>query len=188
MNGTNLIAYVLAGGGSRRMGTDKLFLQIDGRSLLERTVATCKACFTQVKLVAGQAAGFSMLECPVVLDSPRARGPMAGVIAALEDCETDCCFVTAADLFDLSVEVIESLIAHYRGQQYLGVNESRGLQPLCGIYHKSSLDVFYRCAQRDEYRMAAVVTALNHSGIAVPAGRWRNINTPEDLPIGGAHG
>jgi molybdopterin-guanine dinucleotide biosynthesis protein A len=59
MNGKDLIAYVLAGGGSRRMGVDKLFLHIGGRSLLERTIATCEVCFKQVRLVAGQSAKFS---------------------------------------------------------------------------------------------------------------------------------
>jgi len=188
MNGSDLTAYVLAGGGSRRMGTDKLSLQIGGQPLLERTIATCAACCKQVKLVAGPSARFSMINCPVVSDSPRARGPMAGVIAALEDCDTDGCFVTAADLFDLSVAVIESLIAQYHGQQYLGVTEPGGVQPLCGIYHKSSLEVFYRRAQHHDFRMTEAVLALDHSGIALPAGQWRNINDPADLPIGGLNG
>jgi molybdopterin-guanine dinucleotide biosynthesis protein A len=184
----NLVAYVLAGGSSRRMGVDKLFLQIDGQSLLERTLATCEAYFQQVKLVAGQSAKFSSLDYPVVLDSPRARGPMAGVIAALEDCGTDVCFVTAADLFDLSAEVIASLVAQYRGQQYFGLIETNRLQPLCGIYHKSSLNVFYRCAQNREFRMAEALKILNHSGIILPTGQWRNINYREDLAIGGLNG
>jgi molybdopterin-guanine dinucleotide biosynthesis protein A len=113
---------------------------------------------------------------------------MAGVIAALEDCETDSCFLTAADLFDLSAEVIASLVAQYRGQQYLGVIESNGLQPLCGIYHTSSLGAFYRCAQNGEYRMAEALNELNFGGVALPSGQWRNINSPEDLAVEGLNG
>ncbi|UCD94391.1 MAG: molybdenum cofactor guanylyltransferase [Candidatus Zixiibacteriota bacterium] len=184
----DLIAYVLAGGSSRRMNTDKLFLKIGGKSLLERTIATCEACFEQVKLVAGQSAKFSSLGYTVVLDSPRAGGPMAGVIAALEDCDTDSCFVTAADLVDLSAEVIYSLVSRYRGQQYLGLIETDGLQPLCGIYHKSSLQAFYRCAQNNEFCMDASMKALNHNGVVLPPGQWRNINCPKDLEIGGLNG
>jgi molybdopterin-guanine dinucleotide biosynthesis protein A len=188
MVGKDLIAYILAGGSSRRMGVDKLFLQISGQPLLARALATCEAYFRQVKLVAGQSAKFSSLDYPVVLDSPRARGPMAGVIAALEDCGTDVCFVTAADLFDLSVEVIASLLTKYRGQQYFGLIETNRLQPLCGIYHKSSLNVFYRCAQNGEFRMADALKALNHGGVVLPSGRWRNINNREDLVMGGLNG
>jgi molybdopterin-guanine dinucleotide biosynthesis protein A len=185
---SDFIAYVLAGGSSHRMRVDKLFLQIGGQSLLERAIATCEPCFRQVRLVAGQSDRFSSLDYTVVLDSPRASGPMAGVIAALEDCETDSCFLTAADLFDLSSEVIESLVAQYRGQQYLGVKESSGLQPLCGIYHRSSLGAFYRCAQNGKYRMADALNELKSDGVALPSGQWRNINSPEDLAVGGLDG
>ena len=185
---SDFIAYVLAGGSSHRMRVDKLFLQIGGQSLLERAIATCEPCFRQVRLVAGQSDRFSSLDYTVVLDSPRASGPMAGVIAALEDCETDSCFLTAADLFDLSAEVIESLVDQYRGQQYLGVKESSGLQPLCGIYHRSSLGAFYRCAQNGKYRMADALNELKSDGVALPSGQWRNINSPEDLAVGGLNG
>ena len=184
----DIIAYVLAGGSSRRMGVDKLFLQIGGQSLLERTIATCEACFKQVKLVTGNAAKFSLLDYTVVLDSPGVHGPMAGVIAALEDCDTDRCFVTAADLFDLSAEVIASLVTQYRGQQYMGLIETNCLQPLCGLYHKSSLETLYRFAEKDEYSMIKAVKALNHSGIVLPAGQWRNLNYRADLAAGGLNG
>ncbi len=170
------------------MGVDKLFLQVGGKSLLERTIAVCEACFGQVKLVAGQSDRFSALDYEVVEDSPRALGPMAGVIAALEDCSAESCFVTAADMFDLSAEIIASLISRYRSQQYLGLIETSGLQPLCGLYHRSSLQTLYRFADNGEYGMTKAVTALNHSGLALPDGQWRNINYQEDLAMGGLNG
>ncbi len=188
MVGKEITAYILAGGSSRRMGTDKLFLQIEGRSLLERTISVCEPYFGQVKLVSGNSDKFSSLDYPVVIDSPMANGPMAGIIAALKDCATDNCFVTAADLFDLKVDVITALISRYNGQQYLGLLESGGVQPLCGIYNKSALEVFYRFAQNGKYCMTEAVIAMDHHGITLPAGDWRNINSPADLPIGGYGG
>jgi len=170
------------------MGVDKLFLQINGRSLLEHTIAVCETSFHPVKLVSGKADKFSLLEYPIVIDSPKACGPMAGVIAALEDCEADYCFVTAADLFDLRAEVITLLIDQYKGQQYLGMLEPDGIQPLCGIYHKSALEAFYQFAQKGEFSMKKAVAALNHEAVALPAGTWRNINSPEDLVRGGLNG
>lgn len=188
MIGRDIIAYILAGGGSRRMGVDKLFLQIGGQSLVERTIAVCETSFKKVKLVAGESAKFASLGHTVVLDSPRARGPMAGIIAALEDCDTDSCFITAADLIDLSPDLISSLADKYHGQQYLGLIEKNGMQPLCGFYHRSSLDVLYRFAENGEYSMVKAVMALNHRGMVLPAGRWRNINCREDLATGDING
>jgi molybdopterin-guanine dinucleotide biosynthesis protein A len=187
MTTVNFNAYILAGGSSRRMGVDKLFLQIEGRSMLERAIATCKSCFRRVKLAAGQADRLSSLDCEVIIDSTKAKGPMAGIIAALEDCRTNSCFVTAADLPDLSAEMIESLVSQYRGQQYFGFIEANNIQPLCGIYHVSSLEVFYRFAQNNDFRMTEAVEALNYGGIDLPECRWRNINRPQDLPDGASN-
>jgi len=184
----DITAYILAGGRSRRMGVDKLFLRIEGRSLLERTIEACKASFDTVKLVSRPSDKLSSLGLPMVTDSPRAGGPMAGVIAALEDCEDDRCFITAADLFDLGSPIIESIISRYADEQYLGLREAGGIQPLCGIYHTSSLEVFYRMADGGEYSMTKAVRELAHSAIALPEGRWRNINRPGDLAIGGLDG
>ncbi|MCP4583105.1 MAG: molybdenum cofactor guanylyltransferase [candidate division Zixibacteria bacterium] len=180
----NLDAYILAGGRSRRMGTDKLYLQIDGQTLLERTIATCRACLKKVKLVAGNSARLSSLSVELVLDSPMAKGPMAGIIAALEDCETETCFITAVDLPDLNPDVVESIIDRYEGQQYFGLLEANGLQPLCGIYHKSALEVFYQFARNKGFSVTEVVKTLNYDVINVDSPRWRNLNYPEDLAVG----
>lgn len=176
-------AYILAGGSSRRMGFDKLLLHIDGQSLLEKAIASCNPCFKKVKLVAGKLEQLSPMNNEVVLDSPRARGPMAGVIAALEDCDSDICFITAVDLPDLSSKIINSIIDRYRGQQYLGLLEPGGLQPLCGLYHKSALEALYRHADNGEFSMTEAVKTLNYDVINVPSDRWRNLNYPEDILV-----
>ena len=182
-----ICAYILAGGKSRRLGVNKLHVRVGGRSLLERTIATCDTCFEQMKLVAGSREELSAFDCTVVLDSPLARGPMAGVIAALEDCQSDLCFITAADLPDLSSHIIKSLMARYLDQQYVGIVEANGLQPLCGIYHASSLDVLKRAARGGEYSLNRTMQFLNHSGICPPGDQWRNINYPRDLAAGESH-
>jgi len=154
-----------------------------------RKTAKCAASFDQVKLVAPKVGKLSELGYPVVLDSPRAAGPMAGVIAAIEDCRSENCFVTAADLFDLRAEVVALLVSQYRGQQYFGLKEPLGIQPLCGIYHKSALTVLRARADQGQFGMADALKQMDTDSIALPPGQWRNINYPEDLvAVEGYHG
>lgn len=188
MTGKDITAYILAGGSSRRMGVDKLFLRIGGLPLLEHTISVCEKHFRQVKLVSGKADKFASLDYPVVIDSPRASGPMAGIIAALEDCQNDYCFVTAADLYDLSEEILASITSRYDERHYMGILERGGVQPLCGIYHKSALKILDRFAKKENYRMTEAVRAMHHLGVMLPDGEWRNINRPEDLAFGGYGG
>jgi molybdopterin-guanine dinucleotide biosynthesis protein A len=180
-------AYILAGGKSRRLGVNKLHIRFGDRSLLERTIAVCKTCFDTVKLVAASREELSFMDCELVTDSPSAQGPMAGVIAALEDCRSDHCFVTATDLPDLNSEIIGSLSGYRRDYQYVGVLEPGGLQPLCGFYHRSALPILMQAAGRQEYSLNKTMRFLKHKGVIPCSEQWRNINQPQDLALGDIH-
>ncbi len=173
-------AYVMAGGRSRRMGRDKLFMPVDGVPLLERTLHVCRGLFDDVYVVAGQNAKFRSLEYDVLLDAPGAEGPMAGIITALRHCTASACFVTSADLPDLDNAVITTLLLEYAGEQYLGVAEPRRGQPLCGIYAVSSLPVFLAAAKRGDYALHSVLTAIDHRFVQLNIKQWRNVNYPID--------
>lgn len=181
MTDEKIPAYILAGGMSSRMGRDKLFLPLGGESLLQRIISTCKPHFSPVKIVAKDEGKFASVGCPIVIDNPGAEGPMGGVIAALEDMPGETCFITAADLVDLNSDVISDLLRKYNSQQYLGILEDGGVQPLCGIYHKSALEVLYGQVKIGKFGMTKTVELMNYELILQPRGQWRNINSPHDL-------
>ncbi|MEE9443322.1 MAG: molybdenum cofactor guanylyltransferase [candidate division Zixibacteria bacterium] len=178
-------AYILAGGSSSRMGTDKLHLKLKGLSLLERIIETCASVCDDIKLV-GNGVGINQSETFKVLsDYPHARGPMAGVISALEDCPEDICFITAADLIDITPQNLTDLFRLYRVEQFLGYSEDGLSQPLCGIYHKSALKVMLPMAERGNFKMQDAVGKLDTRLLPVPNKKWRNINTPRDAELSG---
>lgn len=107
---STLGAIVLAGGRSSRMGTDKLVLQRDGRSLLQRC---CDAVAPYVRriIVAGPdrpgTEGVTF-----VVEDPPFGGPVAGIAAALPELPPGGhVFLLAGDLAN-PVRVVETLVAH----------------------------------------------------------------------------
>ncbi len=174
-------AYILAGGKSRRLGRDKLFVQHNGTTLLAHAVNICSGLFHTVKIVAKNPDRFPSLGCEIVIDTPDADGPMAGIIAALQNCREDWCFITAADLPDLNREIITTIIGAYTGQQFVGLYEEHGPQMLCGVYHHSALPVLIARAKQGDYRMVGTLSTLTHKLLPVPVDTWRNVNTPADL-------
>ncbi len=175
-------AYVLAGGASRRMGRDKLFVTVDGQPLLEHTLAACHSVFENVALVAKSSEKFSDFSLPVIIDYPNALGPLGGVIAALANCQDEACFVVAADLADIDTSTIKALCANYSGEDYLGLLEAGNIQPLCGIYSKHTLETFIAVAKENRpYRLWEIVKELNSRFLPVKKTIWRNINTPDDI-------
>jgi molybdopterin-guanine dinucleotide biosynthesis protein A len=174
-------SYILAGGTSRRLGTDKLFIKIENKTIIERIIEICRSRFKTVKIAGGDTDKLAHLNIDIIPDYPLARGPMAGIISALNDCPENHCFVTAADLIDLDGSIIDSLLKNYGNEQFFGLMETDGIQPLCGIYHKSALSVILKSAEKGDFQIRNVFHKLNHSSVPIPSNRWRNINKPEDL-------
>src|ERR1700724_3975708 len=83
MNGTapDVAAFILAGGKSTRMGADKAFVALDGRTLLTRALAIAQTVSSDVRIV-GDPAKFAHF-APVVEDLFRGCGPLGGIHRAL---------------------------------------------------------------------------------------------------------
>lgn len=186
-------AYVLAGGRSRRMGhgQDKLFLELDGVTLLERTLNICKEVFATVKISAKDPDKFEALEChlnfAVVTDWSGADGPLAGIVASLEDCGEGACFITAVDFCDLNAKIVTSLAKQYNGENYFGLQEHGDLQPLCGIYSTAVKEHLRKIGQSGNYGMKEALKTCTTGFLQAPIDQWRNINTLSDLVTGGGN-
>src|ERR1700675_3232285 len=74
-------AFILAGGKSTRMGADKAFVTLDGRTLLARALQLARSISQDVRIV-GDPAKFAPF-APVVEDGFRDCGPLAGIHGAL---------------------------------------------------------------------------------------------------------
>ncbi len=85
MNASVFDVVIVAGGASRRMGTDKASLTIDGRSLLERAVSAAAAAHAdRIIVVGGSAAvGRSGDQFEVLADSHPGSGPLGAVVDGL---------------------------------------------------------------------------------------------------------
>jgi len=177
----NVAAYILAGGQSRRIGYDKLFAPIPKLSLIENSLLICQQVCNPVKIAAKMKDKFASLGVEVVIDDPDTDGPLAGIIAILEDCSDDYCFVTAADFYDLNSNLVSTIIENYNNEQYFSFKINDRIQPLCGIYHKSTLSVMKEAALQSNYKMFEILKNLETRTLPITINPWRNINNSEDL-------
>ena len=100
-------AIILAGGDSRRMGSDKANLVLDGQTLLQRAVAAMSAVFPEVIVSVRQPR--PGIGVPQVCDERMIGGPLAGVNAGLEHIGTPWSFVVACDMPFMTPAVIRLL-------------------------------------------------------------------------------
>jgi molybdopterin-guanine dinucleotide biosynthesis protein A len=102
--------FVLAGGRSSRMGTDKALIELAGRPLVAHALDALRAAGLQ-PAIAGAHADLSSY-APVVPDSEPDRGPLGGICAALEQCQSEMAIFISVDLPLLPPSAIEYLERH----------------------------------------------------------------------------
>ena len=136
--------FVLAGGQSSRMRTDKAFLEIGGETFLARAVRTLQSvCENRVTVVLNQTqkgfVGRLPAGVPHVFDVYENRGALGGIHAALTNCETKYAIILAVDLPNVTSETIKNLAGiALSSNKYIAVvpRQTDGrLQPLCAAYH-----------------------------------------------------
>lgn len=181
-------AFILAGGLSRRMGTPKGLLQIDGETILERVARTVGELVARVSIVTDREGEVAFLNLPVVRDTFKQCGPLGGLHAALGAASSETVFVIASDLPFVSDRLIRSLWSVHNP---LGVTvpatEGR-IHPLCGFYTRNVLPVVESRLQAGELAMRPFLAAVGAkpvplSSLLEPVPDWHllNVNTPQDL-------
>ena len=86
MNEHNIIGAILAGGQSKRMGKDKLFLELNNRKLIEYTIDKVKKYLKKVIIITNQDNEFfSKNNLTTVKDCIEGQlGPLVGILTAMK--------------------------------------------------------------------------------------------------------
>ena len=86
MSEHNILGAILAGGQSKRMGKDKLFLEFNNKKLIEHTIDKVKKYLKQLIVVTNQNNEFfSKNNLTVVKDCIEGQlGPLVGILTAME--------------------------------------------------------------------------------------------------------
>jgi molybdopterin-guanine dinucleotide biosynthesis protein A len=136
-------AFILIGGRSSRLGTDKAFVRLGGVTLAERAVANVQTGLSpqRITMVAGNSAQFAIdaisSDVPFVFDLHEGRGPLGAIHAALAYAQTPWIFVLACDYPFISPELIKILREKISDEFGAVVPQQRDgrLQPLCAFYN-----------------------------------------------------
>ena len=109
---------ILAGGESRRMGKDKVFLGYQNTSFLEYLVRRASAVFDRVLISAGSKEHGALiaqrltvpLRPEIIIDTVPGLGPMGGLMSVFEQTDLERFAVTAADMPDADMQVLAKLL------------------------------------------------------------------------------
>ena len=183
-------AFILAGGASSRMGTDKAALRLGGLTFVERIAGALRAVTSDICLVSSRHVE-GPWGLPVIHDLRENCGAMGGLHAALTAAKAAQSIVVSCDLPFVTGRLFERLVT-FSGAEFdaiAPVQEDGRPQPLCAIYQTAP------CRQlADELLLAGelrprklLARARTHwvpyadlIDLAGSAFFFMNVNTPEE--------
>jgi molybdopterin-guanine dinucleotide biosynthesis protein A len=184
--------FILAGGASRRMGTDKARLRLGEWTFVERIRQALSAIAARISLVGGRPAA-NVWEGPVVPDIYTDWGALGGLHAALAHAQQPWVAIVACDLPFVTAELFTYLAACR--DQFAAVVPAQAdgrWQPLCALYARQPCLVeVEKLIASGERRPRALlqrvptrrVEAHELAHLANASSLLLNINTPEDYAL-----
>lgn len=149
---------ILAGGKSSRMGgKHKGDLSCGNESFTQRLISELKDGANQLWLSYGEIVRTTYPECRIVTDEFPGCGPMGGLHAGLNCCESNVLWVAACDMPRLKRELY-GYLASFLGDHLAVVPLLDGRpQPLAAIYTKEMQSVFETCLHAGNFRLRSAL-------------------------------
>jgi molybdenum cofactor guanylyltransferase len=189
---------VLAGGGSRRFGSDKLAVLVGGLPLLHHPILRlAEVCREVVVVLAPDAEEPSTpLAVPVrlVRDASEGQGPLSGVLAGLSAVDTDWALVAGGDMPTLQTSVLLEMltVAGQAGADAVVLQDGDRFRPLPMVLRsRPAREAAHALLHAGERRLRALPDALRTA--AIDEATWlgldpqratlRDVDEPRDLEL-----
>lgn len=177
---------ILAGGESRRMGSDKSLLPIAGARFIDHVYRCLSSLFEEVLIVTNSTGLYADLPCRKVPDLYPGRGSLAGIHSGLRHAGQEKIFVAACDMPFLSADVVRRICQEKDTADIVVPRSAQGIEPLHALYARACLPAVEEAIGAGEKRIVSFFPQVRVAEIAGalladcdPQGlSFRNINTP----------
>lgn len=181
---------LLAGGKSKRMGTDKGLVLLNGEPLFRYALSVLESCCNEI-LISGSGGNLYHTSYQVIEDKYTGQGPGAGIHAALQATSNHVNIVLSVDLPFVDRVILDYLLNGLGTSLAAAPVHSDGkVEPLCAVYHKNALPIFEKALSFGQNKMLDILNTLNFKKLHIYKELqsydhrvFTNINTPQELAL-----
>ena len=179
-----ITAFILAGGKSQRMGTDKGLLLLNGKPFVSHICEAVKPIVGENIVIVSSNADYDFIGYTRIEDIVPEKGPVGGIHTALQQTETELNFVLSADAPLVSTELLLWILENRDDSSRMTqVQLEDRAYPLIAIYDRSLATIFEENLKKNQLRLRQVIKELKYQTLLIPE-KWsdqvQNINTPEE--------
>lgn len=186
-------AIVLCGGKSSRLGFDKAFLKIAGRTLVERQTDLLSGRFSRIILVTNSPGSYKAKgRVKIVADIVRGLGPLGGLYTGLNNSGSEYNLVAACDMPFINLDLAAYMAGSIKeGYQAVVPYYKKRYQPLFAVYSRDCIDKIGEALAGNKLKLARLLSEFKVRKVGKkelikfgdPEVFFRNINTPQDLRL-----
>ena len=180
---------IMAGGKSSRMGTDKAFVPLLGKPMIEHVLNQVRGLSSETIILTNQQDNYSYLGLPIYGDIYPDRGPLGGLHSALFHASFSNTLVVACDMPWLNRRLLDYIVSLRDSADVIVPKWHEYPEPLHAIYNKNCLDAIEEKIQVGQLKTISFyeqvrVRYIKRDEITMfdPDGRsFSNVNTPDEL-------
>lgn len=178
--------YIMAGGKSSRMGTDKGLMEFNNRPLVSYVLETFKPVAHRTLLV-GASEDYSKFGVEIIPDLHADLGPAGGILTALSHSNRKWNFIAACDMPFIDIELVNKLMLSAQGADIIVPVTENGWEPLCAVYSKDILPIWEQQLSAGVLKLQNIIQNCNFQLIKMERVQddlyrpFTNLNTPEEL-------
>lgn len=181
---------IIAGGKSSRMGTDKSFVEIGGKPVIEHLIQrVTNLGQAETLLITNRPDEYAHLNLPMVGDVLPDKGSLGGIYTAIYYSQNPYTLTLACDMPFVSADLLKYMLSLRDGFDVVVPRVDQYPQGLHAVYGKACLDPIRQRLDADRLKVRGFYEAVHVRYIDEPEYQpfdpkglsFFNINTPEEL-------
>ena len=154
-------AAILVGGKSSRMGSNKAFLELKGKTFIELQIELLREIFDDIFISANTSSEYEYLNLSIFKDVYPGKGPLGGIYTSLINSSSLHTFMLACDMPFIGSELINHLKDLTKEYDVVIPKSEKGLEPLHAFYSKKCIDPIKRSLEEDNLRITSFFPHVN---------------------------
>lgn len=156
----DISGFILAGGNSSRMGSDKALLLVEDEPLLQRMIGLLKPVCRTIA-ISCQRDDYSEFNVPLIPDAFVGYGPIAGLYSSLDHSKTEWNLIVSVDVPFVNEVLFRYLFSGIGANDCVIPEHEAGLEPLVALYSKRCLPVLKEMLLSGDYKLRNLFPKLN---------------------------
>lgn len=175
-------AYILSGGKSSRMGSDKGLMPVFDKLMVQHLIDKFRFMGIPVSLIANNEE-YKQFGIPAYADIYADKGPIGGIYTALNVSDADSCLIISCDTPFITVEHLSALLSRV-GENKPVISVHNGhMEPLIGLYPKVFSAELESAISTNRLKLIALLEECGFGQLEREAAyqEFANLNTLADM-------